>query len=82
MSGPSTEIVDRGAWMFYAGAAFIGAMSLCLLVLGIWPGAMLGLGLAAWIGSHPHLRREWYLVGYGQGYLDAARAVRVPEADR
>jgi ABC-type nitrate/sulfonate/bicarbonate transport system permease component len=79
MSGPPTEIVDRGTWMFYATAAFAVVMSLCLLVLGIWPGAVVGLGLAGWIGSHPYLRREWYFVGYRQGYLDAVKAVRVPE---
>jgi hypothetical protein len=63
--------VDRGAWKLYASAALVVVVSICLMVLGMWSGALVALSLAAWIGAHPYLRREWYHIGYAQGYLDA-----------
>lgn len=69
-TAPSTASVDRGAWKLYVGAALVAAMSLVLAVLGAWGGMCLGLALAAWIAAHPYMRRTWYCIGYGAGYVD------------
>lgn len=61
--------------MLYAGAVFTAVMALCLGALGNWHAGLVGLGLASSIGMQPYLRREWYLVGYAEGYMDAAQAV-------
>jgi hypothetical protein len=69
---PPTWRVDRGAWKLYVSAALVVVVSICLLVLGVWPGALVALSLAVWIGAHPYLRREWYRVGYADGYIAGA----------
>lgn len=72
MNEPPTWHVDRGAWVFYVGAGLTAALALGLLLLGQWPAMFVALGLAAWVGGHPYIRREWFVVGYTDGYIDGA----------